>query len=165
MRRIAIPVAFCLLLLSCAQPPAKEVEMASARVEAARAQDAAVFAPELFAEAEDALAEARLALGEPSRYGAALRAAATASLRADEAFAKARGERIVVERRLDQLLYELESLIEMAEGSAGTEELAEARARYENVLALARAGNVLAAFHEGSALKPELLAIETSLRR
>jgi hypothetical protein len=164
MNRFRLVAASSFLLFSCAQPPTKEIEMAAARVEAARAQDAAVFAPELFAEAEEALSDARRSLGSPSGYGKALRAAATASLRADEAFFRARDERIVVERRLDQLLYELESLIEMVADRSDPETLAGARARVESVLALAEAGNVLAAFHEGSALKPGLVELERSLR-
>ncbi|MGH9337483.1 MAG: hypothetical protein ACRD21_27345, partial [Vicinamibacteria bacterium] len=47
------------LMGACAQPPTRELEIAASRVEAARLEDAAVFAPDLFAEAESSLAEAR----------------------------------------------------------------------------------------------------------
>jgi len=57
--------AFILLSAGCAQPPTRELEISAARVEAARERDAAVFAPELFAEAESSLAKAeRLSANE-----------------------------------------------------------------------------------------------------
>src|SRR3989304_3767509 len=47
-------------------------------------------------------------------YLAAIQAAAHSTLRANEAFSRASSERIVVVRELDQLLFELGSLLEMA---------------------------------------------------
>lgn len=158
--------ALASLLSSCAQPPTREVELAAARVEAARRLDAAVLAPEPFSEAEGALEDARRGLAAEGRYRDAIRAAARASIRADEAAARARAERLVVARRLDRLRFEIEALIEMA-GAADEEplaRLAQMRARYERVVRLAESDQVLAAFAEASSLKPELVELERSLR-
>jgi hypothetical protein len=75
----------------CAQPPTHELELTAARVEAARNQEAAVFAPELFAEAERSLAEANRLASSEGDYLAAIEAAAHSTLRANEAFSRARG--------------------------------------------------------------------------
>jgi hypothetical protein len=161
-----VAVALASFLTACAQPPTKELEMAAARVEAARRFDAAVLAPEPFAEAETALERARDKLAGGARYRDAIRAAALASIRADEAAARARAERLVVTRRLDQLLFELEALLEMAraEDEETRVRLAQLGMRYENVVRLAESDRVLAAFAEASALKPELVELERSLR-
>jgi hypothetical protein len=149
-----------LLFASCAQPPTKELEMAATRVESARDLDAAVLAPEPFAEAESALREARRS-ADGRDYRSAIRAAAVASVRADEAMSVARAERLLIARRLDQLLFEIEGLLEMA---AEAEEIAPLRARYESVNRLADANRILDAYSEATALKPELLELERSLR-
>jgi len=157
-----------LLALGCAQPPTHELEITASRVEAARQQDAAVFAPELFTEAESSLAEAQRLASIERDYLAAIQAAAHSTLRANEAFFRASSERIVVVRRLDQILFELEGLLEMAADRGAEEEapaeLAALRARYEEVRAMAEERDLLDALADGTALKPELLAFEERFR-
>ncbi len=153
-----------LLLGGCAQPPTHELEITKARVEVARQQDAAVFATELFAEAESSLAEARRLADVEGDYLAAIQAAAHATLRANEAFLRASSERIVAVRKLDQLLFELASLLEMA-GERGAKEQAAAelsafQSRFEAVRAMVEARDLLEALAVGTALKPELVEFE-----
>lgn len=159
-----------LILLSagCAQPPTRELEIAAARLDAARQKDAAVFAPELFAEAERSFAEANRLAELEGDYLAAIQAAAHSTLRADEAFSRASSERIVVVRKLDRILFELESLLEMAADRGALEEapteLAAFRSRYEAIRAMVEERDLLDALAAGTALKPELLSFEERFR-
>ena len=168
MRRSSFSV-FILLSAGCAQPPTHELEIGAARVEAARQQDAAVFAPELFAEAESSLAEAQRLAANESDYLAAIQAAAHSTLRANEAFSRASSERIVVVRRLDQLLFELGSLLEMAADRGAREEapseLSAFQSRYDAVRAMVKERDLLDALAAGAALKPELLLLEERFRQ
>jgi hypothetical protein len=154
---------------SCAQPPEAELAMTTARVDGARRQDADRFAPDLFGEAESALAEARRLVEEGKDYRGAIQAMALASLRADEAGARAQAERMVAERRLRQVLLDLESLLEIAATRGASEkaplELAGLRARYESVRDLAMGPDLLEALDQGSALRPELLKFEERFSR
>jgi hypothetical protein len=158
-------VSAFLLLAACAQPPTKELAIAAARVEAAREQDAALFAPELLAEAESSLAEARRLAREGREFLPSIQAAAHATLRANEAFSRASADRIVAVRRLDRLLHELESLLEMAAHRGGeSEDLSALRARYDAIRMLVEKRALHDALAAGMALKPELLAYEARLR-
>jgi hypothetical protein len=160
--------ALLLLVVGCAQPPTDELAIAAARVDAARNEDAAVFATELFAEAESSLAEAQRLSRDEGNFLGAIQAAAHATVRANEAFARASSERIVVVRKLDRLIYELGSLLEMAAyrgaESEAAAELSSFRARYEAVRAMEEKRDLLAALGAGTALKPELLAFEERFR-
>jgi hypothetical protein len=169
------PLCFFLVLIvlivfiaGCAQPPTRELEITAARVEAARQQDAAVFAPELFAEAERSFAEANRLAALEGDYLASIQAAARSTLRANEAFFRASSERIVVVRKLDQILFELKSLLEMAaDRGAKVEAAAELgafRSRYETIRAMVEARDLLDALAAASALKPEILAFEERFR-
>lgn len=163
------PLFFILVLASgCAQPPTHELEITAARIEAARQQDAAVFAPELFAEAERSFAEAHRLAGLEGDYLAAIQAAAQSTLRANEAFFRASSERTLVVRMLDRLLFELGSLLEMAADRGATEgaadELAAFQSRYEAIRAMVDDRDLLNALAAGTALKPELLAFEERFR-
>ena len=153
----------------CAQPPTKELDMAAARVEKARLASAPIFAPELFAEAEASLAEARRLVASGSDRLGAIRAAARATIRADEASVHASSESAVARQRLDRLLFELDSLLDMAgkrgAGAEAAEELASLRKRSGSVRELARTGDVLGALKDGADLKPELLEFEKRFRR
>jgi len=145
----------------CAQPPTHELEISAARVEAARQLDAAIFAPELFAEAR------RLAASEGD-YLAAIQAAAHSTLRANEAFFRASSERSVSLRKLQQLRFELESLLEMAAYRGATAEapteLSAFQSRYEAIRAMVKERDLLDALAAGTALKPELVAFEKRFR-
>ncbi len=168
MRRRSFACIFVLVAEGCAQAPRAELEISAARVEAAREQDAAVFAPELFAEAESFLAEAERLSAKERNYLAAIQAAAHSTLRANEAFHRASSERIVVVRRLDQLLFELGSLLEMAADRGAREqapaELSAFLPRYEAIRAMVKERDLLDALAAGRALKPELVAFEKRFR-
>jgi hypothetical protein len=166
--RVRSSFAFLLLASGCAQPPTDELAIAAARVEAAREQDAAAFAPELFAEAESSLAEAQRLARDERNFLGAIQAAAHATLRANEAFSRASSERIVALRKLDRLLFELRSLLEMAAdrgaASEAPAELSGFHSRYEAIRTMVEKHDLLAALGAGSALKPELLAFEDRFR-
>jgi len=168
MTRRSFAGVLFLAAAGCAQPPTHELEITASRVESARHQDAAIFAPELFAEAESSLAEAQLLAATERDYLAAIQAAAHSTLRANEAFFRASSERIVVVRRLDQILFELEGLLEMVADRGAEEEapaeLSALRSRYEEVRAMAAERDLLDALADGMALKPELLAFEGRFR-
>jgi hypothetical protein len=157
-----------LFLGGCAQAPEKELEMTKARVELARQQDAAVFAPELFAEAESSLAEAQRLAQVEGNYLAAIQAAAHSTLRANEAFYRASSERIVVIRRLDQLMFELASLLDMAARRDGRhearKELEPFQIRFDAIRAMIAGRDLLDALAVGTALKPELVELEKRFR-
>ncbi len=159
---------FVLLLVGCAQPPTRELEITKARVEMAQRQDAGIFAPELFAEAKSSLAEAQRLADVERDYLGAIQAAAHATLRANEAFSRASAERIFVVRRLDHLVFELGSLLEMAAlrgaKEARTAELAALQARFDAVRAMVERRDLLEALAVGTALKPELLTFEQEFR-
>ncbi len=164
----AVLVLLVFLLGGCAQPPTQELEITKARVELARQEDAAIFAPELLADAESSLAEARRLADVERNYLAAIQAAAHSTLRANEAFLRASSERAVVVRKLDQLVFELQSLIEMA-GARGAKdkagaELAALQTRVDAVLAMVDRRDLLEALAVGTALKPELVAFEKRFR-
>jgi len=168
MTRRSLAGVFLLVASGCAQPPTHELDITASRVEAARQQDGAVFAPELFAEAESSLAEAQRLASIERDYLAAIQAAAHSTLRANEAFFRASSERIVVVRKLDQLLFELEGLLEMAGDRGAAEEapaeLSAFRSRYEAIRAMVDEHDLLDALAAGMALKPELLAFEERFR-
>jgi len=168
MTRRSVACVFFLATAGCAQPPTDELDITSSRVEAARQQDAAIFAPELFAEAESSLAEAQRLAATERDYLAAIQAAAHSTLRANEAFFRARSERIVVVRRLDQILFELKGLLEMAAHRGAAEEapaeLSALQTRHEAIRAMVEASDLLDALAAGMALKPELLAFEERFR-
>ena len=165
---LIVLIVFIVLIVGCAQPPTRELEITAARVEAARQKDAAVFAPELFAEAESSLAEAERLAASEGDYLAAIQAAAHSTVRANEAFFRTSSERIFVVRKLDQLLLELGSLLEMAAyRGAATEapaELSAFQSRYEVIRAMVKERDLLDALAAGTALKPELLAFEERFR-
>jgi hypothetical protein len=162
--------ATLLLLLAggCAQAPTHELEIAASRVELARGEDAALFAPALFREAESSLAEAKRLLSAEGDYLGAVQAAAHSTLRANEAFLLSSTARTAVVQKLDRLLTELESLLEIAAARGASEtasqELAQLRLRYEGVRRLREERDLFEALEAGTALKPELMAFEARFR-
>jgi len=159
---------FALVLCSvCAQAPDAELSLAAKRVEAARAVDAATFAPERLGHAELALATAR-SLTEDGSYLPAIHAAAETVMHADDAFEVSTLERSIAEQRLERCLQELEGLIAIARyrgaGSATPNELEAFGERYRAVKATADGGDLLTALEQARQLKPELLAFEQRFR-
>ena len=63
------------LLSGCAQPPTAEIDIAEARVERAKREGAARYAPEILLEAEEALARAQALQSDSSLYQEAVQAA------------------------------------------------------------------------------------------
>ena len=159
---------FALVLCSgCAQAPDAELGLAAKRVEAARAVDAATFAPERLGHAETALATAQ-SLTEDGSYLAAIHAAAETVMHADDAFNVSTIEKSIAERRLERCLQELEGLMAIARyrgaASEAPDELTAFRERYRAVKSTADGGDLLAALEQGRQLKPELLAFEQRFR-
>lgn len=139
--------------------------MAAARVEVARASDAALFAAEPLASAEAALAQARRLAAEDKAYRDAILVAGEAVEHADEAFRQSSMKKRIFARKLTRCLSELEGLLSIA-GSRGATpaELAPFELRYRSVRALGKSGDLLAAIAEAEAFKPELLLFEQRFR-
>ncbi len=149
----------------CAQPPNQELDMAAARIEVARASDAALFAAEPLASAEAALAEARRLAEEEKAYRSAILVAGEAVEHADEATRQSTIKKRIVARKLTRCLGELEGLISIAGSHGATpEELAPFELRYQRVRTLGESGDLLAAIAEAEAFKPELLLFEQRFR-
>lgn len=166
MKRFFLGAAAFALGAACAQEPTKELELVSGRVEAAREKDAAVFAPELLARAESGLEQAERLDAAGHAHREALRAAADASLAAEDALRSAETARAATLRKLEHLQAELEALLDIAR-SRGAEEGEEIRAlgaRCAQVEAHAESGDLLGALDEATALKPVLLAFEQRYR-
>lgn len=155
------------LVAACAQPPSQELRIARERVARAAEADAALFAPDLLSEAERALAEAERLVETEASYRRAVRSAAQACLRADEAFAEASTERRVIDVRLRRLVRDIGGLLQMAASrgarEAASSELGALEARFERIGALAKE-NILEAHEEAVRLKPEALAFEQRFR-
>jgi len=158
------------LTLGCAQPPTHEIDIAAARIQMAQREGAAEYAEELLLEAENALAHARELLGDPNNYREAVRAAATASLRADAARGRAIEEKNKIAGSASRCLREIRALLEESK-SLGAERIApNALATYvihaDTVQSTLDAGNVADAFTASEALKQDLLVwlkeLETS---
>jgi hypothetical protein len=156
------------LLGACAQPPDKEVALAGERVEKARQAGAAHYAADLLRQAEEALAEARRSLGRPASYRAAIRAAALAALRADEARALAREGRRKPTAEAERLLREAAVLIEQARSLDGAERFRSEVEDFERRLATCHSdfqqGRPEKTRHDALQLKSELLALHRRLR-
>jgi hypothetical protein len=142
---------------SCAQPPRKEVDMASIRVARAHHEGASEYAGELQAEAEEALARAREALSNPRRYREAAQAAALASMKADEARLVAGRENERMARQTHRCFRECEVLIEEAR-SLGLSEPVSFTQRLSAVEDLLENGQVMEAYDTAETLKQELLS-------
>jgi hypothetical protein len=153
--------------IACAQPPTQEIDLAADRVDEARAAGAAHYAPELFSEAEAALTQARELLRRKGTYLAAVRAAAFASVRADEARAFAMGERRRPEIEARRLLLELEALLDEARWRGGNAGLDEELQAYPSRLAAVRdalaSGDPELASREGMLLRKDLMAFHSRL--
>ena len=107
------------VFIACAQPPTKEINITTERVARAREAEAHIYADVFLAEAEAALTEARQNL-DAKRYRAAVEAASLASIRADEAYARAILRKQRMERRARRQLREILALLDQAR-SRGTD--------------------------------------------
>lgn len=99
--------------MACAQPPTKEIDMTTERVEQAREAEAHIYADSDLLDAEDALAEARQNL-DAKRFRAAVEAASLASIRADAAYARAILRKQRMARRAKRQLREILALLDQA---------------------------------------------------
>jgi hypothetical protein len=149
------------LFSSCAQPPTAEIDIAEARVERAQREGAAEYAPEILIEAEEALSRARALQSDSSRYRDAIRAAAEACLRSDDAREKAIQEKSKIARSADRCLREIRALLEESRSlgaeRTASENLETYRTRAERIGSTLEAGSVSEAFAEAETLKQELL--------
>jgi len=114
-----------LVAVACSQPPTKELEMTSSRLEEAREAEAMIFAKALMEEANMALANAHVAKAA-GKYDRAIDSAARASKRANEALVEAKRHRFPFLKRTERLLLETETFIAMLRNRAlGTVEVKE----------------------------------------
>ena len=153
--------------VACAQPPTKEIDMTTERVARAREAEAHIYADSFLIEAEAALAEARQNLGA-KRYRAAVEAAASASIRADKAYARAILRRQRMKRRARRQLEEVLWLLDEARslGAAGGERdsLRAQAARVEQLERELEGGSPAEVFEAGAELKSQSLALLERLR-
>ncbi len=101
------------VFIACAQPPTKEIDMTTERVARAREAEAHIYADSFLIEAETALAEARQNL-DAKRYRAAVEAASLASIRADQAYARAILRKQRMKRGARRQLREILALLDQA---------------------------------------------------
>jgi len=161
-------LVLCSLVAACAQPPTKELDMTADRVARAGAAEAKIYAEEDYTAAEAALAEARRSLAE-QRYRAAIEAASLASIRADEAYARAVLRKQRMTRQARRQLLEILALLEEARSvgveppeSESMQALAGRLGELERELERGASANV---YQEGLLLKNEALELLNRLRR
>ena len=146
--------------IACAQPPTKEIDTTTERVARAREAEAHIYADSFLIEAEAALAEARLNL-EAKRYRAALEAASSASIQADQAYARAVLRKQRMERRARRQLREIFALLDQARsrgaGPQSVKPLADRLGELER--AFRRGGSPHDIFEAGAELKNNSLEL------
>ena len=157
-----------LILLNCAQQPTKELLIASKRIETAKIAEADLYAAEPLAKAESQFALATKLSSEQLSYREALKKLSQAIAYADLAREQARVNKLILQRRVQRILKELEELVAITK-SYGAEtqtagDLTQFIERYLSIKALAAQGNLLTAFDEANQLKPSLLALEQQFR-
>ncbi len=156
------------LFTGCAQPPTAEVEIAVARIEMAQKEGASEYASEILLEAEEAMSRAQTYLSDPNRYREAVREAATACLRADEARGRAIEQKDKIARSADRSLREIRALLEESRSLGAERNALESYVtRADTIQSKLEDGSVADAFAASETLKQELLAwlkgFETSL--
>lgn len=137
VRRLASVLVGALLLTSCSEPPTKERDQAEGALAAARAADAAIYAPSTLAAAEAALKKYADAVAEHD-YRQALGHAIDARDLAYEAAKQASNEKAATRSRAEKLIVELEALMRTANtrllGIQGPRPAAQAADRLRNAL-------------------------------
>jgi hypothetical protein len=108
-RRVIAAVVVALAALACSAPPDKERHQAEGAISAARAADAALYAPDDLAAAERALSQYDAAVAQHD-YRLALRLAVDARDDAFQAARKASDAKAAARSRAEALLGELERL-------------------------------------------------------
>jgi hypothetical protein len=118
LRRCVAAVAIAAAVVGCSAPPDKERHQAEGALAAARAADAATYAPEALKVAEDALAQydAAVAAGD---YRQALNLALAARDGAYEAAKRASDEKAAARGEAEQLVAELDTLTRTATARMG----------------------------------------------
>jgi hypothetical protein len=108
-QRCGVVIAFAVATLSCSEPPLKEFHQAEGALTAARAADAATYAPETLQAAEAALAKYDTAVTQHD-YRQALNAALAARDQAYEAAKEASNKKAEARSRAETLIKQLETL-------------------------------------------------------
>jgi hypothetical protein len=118
LRRLVIAAAMVVAAVSCSAPPEKERHQAEGALAAARAADAATYAPAELKTAEDALAQydAAVAAGD---YRQALNLALAARDGASEAAKRASDEKAAARGTAEQRVAELDALTRTATARLG----------------------------------------------
>ena len=109
LQRCGVVIAFAFAALSCSEPPLKEFHQAEGALTAARAADAATYAPETLRAAETALANYDAAVTQHD-YRQALNAALAARDQAYEAAKEASNRKAELRSRAESLIKQLETL-------------------------------------------------------
>jgi HEPN domain-containing protein len=153
-----LPFFLICVFVACAQPPTKEIDITTERVARAREAEAHIYANSFLIEAETALAEARQNL-DAKRYRPAVEAASVASIRADEAYARAILRKQRMERRARRQLREILALLDQARSRGAdpisVRPLADRLGELER--AFRRGGSPYEIFEAGSELKKSSL--------
>jgi hypothetical protein len=110
LRRLAA-AAFLAAAAACSAPPDKELHQAEGAIAAAKAADAARYAPAELAAAEAALHDYRAAV-DTRDFRQALRLAMDAQANASEAARRAGDEKALARSRAERLIADLASLID-----------------------------------------------------
>jgi hypothetical protein len=116
-RRLAVAL-FLAATLACSPPPDNELHQAQGAIAAARAADAATYAPDELRAAETALTEYDAAVGQRD-YKLALRLALEARDSAYQAAKQAGDSKAATRSEAERLVAEVTALIERASASAG----------------------------------------------
>ena len=108
-QRCGVVIAFAFAALSCSEPPLKEFHQAEGALAAARAADAATYAPDTLKAAEASLAKYDEAVAQHD-YRQALNAALAARDQAYEAAKEASNKKADARSRAENLIKQLETL-------------------------------------------------------
>jgi len=161
--------ALLLICTACAQAPTKEMELAAIRVASARKAGAGIYAPELLREADEALASARSQIAGGSRnYRPAIRTAAFACIRADEARSYALDGRRKPSADAERLIREVEALLDLTRSRGASSRFPEIMSAMEARLEAQRAslaeGRPETSREMGLLTKAGLLELDRKLR-
>lgn len=117
---VACSVLLLLLLVSgCAKPPTEEIEAAKAAIEAAKAAEADVYAPNEFGAAQSALADAEAKVGN-KKYDLAKTSAIQAKEKADAAVTAAGPAKAKAKAEAEQQLTEARAAVTEVKGMIET---------------------------------------------
>jgi hypothetical protein len=126
------------MILSCAKAPEKELQEASAAIEAARTAEADLYVPDLFAEAQSNLTEAET-LSVAKQYKQAKELALSAKMKADSAAVLAAKNKEDKRTEVEGLLANAQKMLEELNSAIKTAERKVAKAKMAPIKTNAKA--------------------------